>query len=495
MPDKIHIAVDLGAGSGRLIAGRYDGSKLSLEEIHRFDNPGTDIPGGSFWNIIGLYRDVVEGLRLAAGKYGDNLVSVGIDSWGCDFGLLDGKGRLLGKPHQYRDPRFEGMREVLHSRLGEVEVFAHTGIRTSFYNTSLHLLAESVADSPALANAERLLFIPDLLAYWLTGVQANEQTIASTSQLIDARTRDWAWGVIEALKLPARPFGRVVPPGTVLGPIRPQVAAHTGLKDLPLIATACHDTASAVAGIPLEDDDTFWLSSGTWSIMGLELPEPITTTAAYESGFGNELGVSGTVRFLCNISGLWILQECRRTWALQGESMSYDEMDDLATNAEPFTAFIDPDDPIFTTAGGMPEKIRAYCEQTGQAIPQDKGTLLRVAIDSLALKYRHVYERLCKLVGKRYARLNIGGGGIRNVLLSQATADALALEVVAGPVEATSCGNIITQMMATGEIPDLVAGRRLIRNSFEFRTFFPENTAQWDSAYQRFRAIITKPET
>jgi rhamnulokinase len=434
----------------------------------------------------------VEGLRRAAETHGNDIVSVGIDSWGCDFGLLDESGRLLDMPHQYRDPRFEGMREVLNSHLGEVEVFAHTGVRTLFYNTSLHLLAEASKNSPALANAKRLLFIPDLLAYWLTGIQANEQTIASTSQLLDPRSRDWAWKVIEAINLPTLPFGRVVPPGTVLGPVRPEVAEQIGIRHLPVISTASHDTAAAVAGIPLEGDDKLWLSSGTWSIMGLELPGPITSPAAYEFGFGNELGVAGTVRFLCNISGLWIILECRRAWALQGEKLSYDEMDDLASKAEQFTAFIDPDDPTFASAGGMPEKILAYCARTGQSVPEDKGTLLRVAIDSLALKYRHVYERLCKLVGKRYTRLNVGGGGIQNVLLSQATADALAIEVVAGPVEATSCGNIITQMIAMGEIPDLAAGRRLIRESFEFRTFRPENTAKWDAAYQRFCEVIGK---
>jgi rhamnulokinase len=487
---KVFIAVDLGAGSGRVIAASTDFATMEFEEMHRFDNPGTDLPGGAFWNIIGLYREILEGLRRAVERHGDAIVSIGIDTWGCDFGLLDENGELLGIPHQYRDPRFEGMAERMHEILPESEVFAQTGVKTNFYNTSLHLLAEARKGSPALQQASRLLFVPDILAYWLTGKQAVERTVASTSQLVDARTGDWAWGVIRALGLPERIFGEIVAPGTVLGPLRDELAAVIGRSDIPVVATACHDTASAVAGIPLQAEENLWLSSGTWSIMGVETDTAITSPAALAHGFCNELGVDGSIRFLKNIGGLWLIQECKRQWELDGKKFSYAEMAALATEAAPFTAFIDPDDASFASPGEMPEKIRAYCERTGQAVPQDPGAVLRVATESLALKYRLVYDHLRSLTGRSYHSLHAGGGGIQNELLSQATADALGIQVVAGPVEATSCGNVITQMIGTGHLASFAEGRDLIRRSFEFRTFAPGDTAAWDTAFARFKTIL-----
>ena len=489
MPTKTFIAVDLGAGSGRVIAATTDFSKIELEEMHRFDNPGTDLPGGSFWNLIGLYREILEGLRRAVEKHGDSIVSIGIDTWGCDHGLLGTDGGLLGMPHQYRDPRFEGMAEVMHGLMSEAEIYSHTGIKTNFYNSSLHLLAEARKQSPALFEAERLLFVPDLLAYWLTGRQAVERTIASTSQLLNPHTGGWAWEVIDALGLPRKVFGEIVAPGTLLGPVREAVAAFIGKAGIPVVATACHDTASAVAGIPMSGTGNLWLSSGTWSIMGIESEQAITSEAALKHGFCNELGVNGSVRFLKNIAGLWLIQECKRQWELDGESVDYAIMTAMAESAEPFSAFIDPDDPVFASTGGMPDKIRTWCEKSGQKVPQDKGTILRVATDSLALKYRAVFECIKALTGRDFKRLHAGGGGIQNEPLSRATSNALNLEVVAGPVEATSCGNVITQMLATGHIADLQSGRGLIRRSFEFRIYQPQDTAAWDEAYARFRKV------
>jgi rhamnulokinase len=487
---KVFIAVDLGAGSGRVIAAKTDFSKLELEELHRFDNPGTDLPGGSFWNAIGLYREIIEGLRRAVERHGESIVSIGIDTWGCDFGLLDRSGELLGMPHQYRDPRFEGMAEVMHDIMPEEEIFLQTGIKTNFYNSSLHLLAEARKKSPALANADCLLFMPDLLAYWLTGRKAVERTVASTSQLLDSKTGEWAWGVIDALGLPREIFGEIVPPGTVLGPIREEVAALIGRAGIPVVASASHDTASAVGGIPMSGPGSLWLSSGTWSIMGVEEDEAITSPEALACGFCNELGVNDSVRFLKNIAGLWLIQECKRQWDLDGEKMTYAEMAALAGDAEPFAAFIDPDDATFATPGGMPGKIRAFCERTGQSIPQSHGEILRVTSDSLALKYRVVYEQIQKLTCRDFSRLHAGGGGIQNELLSQATADAIGMEVIAGPVEATSCGNLITQMIGTGHLPDFQAGRDLIRRSFEFRTFTPQNSEAWADALVRFKKLL-----
>lgn len=486
----VFLSIDLGAGSGRVIAGISDLKSLQLEEIHRFDNPGTDLPGGSYWNVVGLFRDIVDGLRRAVEKYGKDIVAIGIDTWGCDFGLLDERGRLLGMPHQYRDARHEGMPAVMHAKLSEAEIYSLTGLTTNFYNSSLHLLAEEQVASPALAAADKLLFIPDLLAYWLCGVQAVERTIASTSQLLDAGTGDWAWGVIETLGLPKRIFGNIVAPGTVLGPIRKEVARQIGMDGIPVVASASHDTASAVAGIPMEGDDALWLSSGTWSIMGLERKDPIRTPEAFAARCCNELGVENSVRFLKNIAGLWLIQECKRQWSLDGESISYGDMAKLAEAAPAFTAFIDPDDPDFAAPGEMPAKIQAWCERTGQAVPRDKGTILRVATESLALKYRVVFENFCALSGKRFERLHAGGGGIQNAFLAQATADALGIGVTAGPIEATSCGNIVVQMIATGHLPDLAAGRKLVRESFEFQSYTPRNGQEWQSAYERFKAFI-----
>lgn len=484
------LAIDLGAGSGRLMAAITDFTKITLEEVHRFDNPGSDLPGGSFWNPVGLYQDILAGLRLAGERYGSSIVSIGIDTWGCDYALLDANGELLGLPHQYRDPRSGGMAEAMHTLMPERDIYERTGLRSLFYNSSLHLLAARRAQSQALAHADKLLFMPDLLGFWLSGRAAVERTIASTSQLLDPRTGQWAWEVIDALGLPRRIFGEVVPPGTVLGPLREEICRLTGVASIPVVATACHDTASAVAGIPMSGANNLWLSSGTWSIMGVESPEPITSDQAFALGFCNELGAANTVRFLKNISGQWLVQECKRQWALDGEDLSYAELDQLAEAAPAFTAFIDPDDPSFASPGDMPEKIRAFCARTGQTVPTDKGAIFRMTTESLALKYRVVFDRIRTMSGRKFTRLRAGGGGIRNTMLNQATANALGIEVVAGPVEATSCGNVIIQMVAGGHLPDLAAGRDLIRKSFELRLFLPGDETEWTTAYERFRVVI-----
>jgi sugar (pentulose or hexulose) kinase len=490
MPSHTFIAVDLGAGSGRVIAATTDLQKIELEEIHRFDNPGTELPGGSFWNIVGLYRDILEGLRRAVEIHGERIVSIGIDTWGCDHGLIGQNGTLLGMPHQYRDPRFEGMAELMHGLMPESEIYRHTGIKTNFYNSSLHLLAEAHKKNPALDAAETLLFIPDLLAYWLTGRRAVERSIASTSQLVDPTTGNWAWPVIDALGLPRKMFGEIVAPGTVLGPIRDAVANFIGKAGIPVIASASHDTASAVAGIPMSDGQKLWLSSGTWSIMGVEINTPVTTAESFERGFCNELGVNQSVRFLKNIAGLWLIQECKRQWDLDGESIDYATITRMAEAAEPFSAFINPDDEVFASPGNMPEKIRNWCEKSGQKIPADKGTILRVATDSIALKYREVFDHIKAFTGTTFDQLHAGGGGIQNEPLSQSTADALGIMVVAGPIEATSCGNVITQMIGTGHLENFQAGRELIRRSFDFKTYEPRQSADWNAAYERFKALV-----
>lgn len=490
MSRKTFLAVDLGAGSGRVIAATFEEFRLSLHEVHRFENPGIDIPGGSFWNLIGLYHEIVDGLHKAVELYGNTIVSIGIDTWGCDYGLLAADGRLTGLIHQYRDSRHEGMTEAMHQAMSEEQIYAHTGIKTNFYNSSLHLMAESRSAHPAMEHSASLLFVPDILGYWLTGRKAVERTVASTSQLLDPRSGDWSWEVIEALGLPKHLFGEIMSPGTVLGTLSDEVAKHIGMSGIPVVATASHDTAAAVAGIPMEDSDNLWLSSGTWSIIGIETADPVTSPQALHGGFSNELGVANTVRFLKNISGLWLLQECRRQWEFDGDPLQFSTMAKLAEEAEPFSAFIDPDDPVFATAGEMPAKIAAWCEKTGQSVPKNRGAVLRVATESLALKYRTVYEGICQLTDRKFTTLHAGGGGIQNRALCQATANALGIKVVAGPVEATSCGNVITQMQAVGELENLHQGRELIRSSFEFDTYEPQDTAAWDEAYLRFQALL-----
>ena len=485
-----YIAMDLGAGSGRVMAVHTGGTDWRIEEIHRFENPGTDLPGGSFWNPVGLYRELVEGLRRVVASHGPEIAAIGIDTWGCDYALLDEGGVLLGMPHQYRDPRHEGMVERMHERMEEEELYRHTGVRTLFYNSSVHLLAERLRGGPALDAAAQLLFMPDLLAYWLCGRRAVERTIASTSQLYDPASRDWAWPVIRALGLPEKMFGPLVDPGTVLGGLRPELAASLGCGPIPVVASASHDTAAAVAGIPLEEEEPLWLSSGTWSILGVESPRAITGVEAMRHGFCNEWGAGGQVRFLKNISGLWLIQECRRDWAAKGRVYDYAEMAAMAEAAPAFSAWIDPDAPVFASPGDMPEKIRRFCAETGQAVPVDEGTVLRVATESLAMKVRSVYESVRSLTGRDFRRLHAGGGGSRNTLLCQAMADALGIEVVAGPVEATSCGNVLMQMIATGRLASLEEGRERIRSSFSFERYQPRQREAWERAWHAFRAIV-----
>lgn len=483
---QVYLAIDLGAGSGRLVAGVYDGATLDVREVHRFANDGVEIGGRCFWNTPGLFASIVEGLKMAVAEYGEAVVSIAADTWGCDHALLDKQGNLLGGHRQYRDPRSAGMQEELDRRIAPEEVYGHTGIMPAFYNSSLHLLAEQVKGNPCFEIADRLLFTPDLLAYWLCGVQANERTITSTSQLYNPVKRDWAWEVIDAIGLPRRIFKDIVSSGTVLGSLSGDVAEKVNAgHDIKVVASAGHDTASAVAGLPMERGG-LWLSSGTWSILGVESETPVTTPEAFGAGLCNEGGVSKTTRLLHNVSGLWMIQECRRHWQGQGEDYGYAELARMAEEAEPFTAFIDPNDPAFAAPGDMPEKIRAFCRRTGQQVPESKGQILRVATESLAMKYRQVVGLLQKVTGRSFAVLHAGGGGIQNELLMQATADAVGIPVVAGPVEATSCGNIITQMVGTGALPDITAGRKLIEASIEKRTYSPAPDADWQPHYQTF---------
>jgi rhamnulokinase len=487
---KICLAVDLGAGSGRVMAGIYDGTRLEISEVNRFPNDPVKKAESWHWDLDRLFASIKQGIALAIKQYGNAVVSVGVDTWGVDYGLLDAQGKLLVVPFQYRDKRTQGMQEEACRRMPGREIYERTGIQFMFFNTLFQLLAE--AKSPQIEMAERLLFMPDLVNYLLTGVAVNERSIASTSQLLNPSSQTWDHELIKAMGLPERIFGKLVDAGTALGELQASVASETGAKNVQVIAPASHDTASAVVGVPAEEPEPVFLSSGTWSIIGRELSRPVISNDSYQATFSNEGGVFGTTRFLKNIAGMWLLQECKRAWDAAGKSTSYDELESRAQASASFTSFVDPDATDFQAPPDMPAAIATFCQRTGQSAPTEPGAFTRVIFESLALKYRLMKELLARVTGKPIDRIYIVGGGSRNQILNQFTADALNCRVMAGPVEATSTGNIIMQLFALGEVHSLEEGRALVRRSVEPRIFQPKNTGVWDEAYARFQKILQR---
>jgi sugar (pentulose or hexulose) kinase len=489
MARSIHLAVDLGAASGRVVAGEFDGNRLAVRELHRFANPGHAVLGSYYWDVLALFAEAKAGLARAAAQYGGSIVSLGVATWGVDYALLDRRGDLLGLPHQYRDPRTAGMEQAAARRMSRARIYDITGIQFVFFNTLLQLLSQVRSRSPALAAAHRLLFTPDLFHYWLSGQAVNEYTIASTSQLLDVRKRAWSRPLLEAMGIPARLFGPIAPPGTVLGELLPGVCEETGLHRLQVVTPASHDTASAVVAVPTRGVDHAYLSSGTWSLMGVEVPRPVLTAAAYRCNFTNEGGVDGTIRLLKNLTGLWLVQECQRTWARAGEEASFVALAKEAAAAPPFRAVIDTDSPDFAAPGDMPSRIRDFCRRTRQPVPESRGEVIRVVFESLALKYRRAFGQLETVAGRRCDTLHVVGGGCREALLNQFVADALQRPVVAGPVEATATGNILVQMIATGRIRSVEQGRDLVRRSVEMAHYEPGPVAPWDAAFERYAKV------
>jgi len=483
-----YLAFDLGAESGRAVIGHLNSGKLRLKEIHRFPNRPVRVLNNLHWDVLRLWSEIKHGLALAA-KAKARLDSIGLDTWGVDFGLLAADDTLLGNPYHYRDSRTEGVMEAAFEIVPRAEIYERTGIQFMQLNTLYQLLSIARAGSPALAAAKTLLTMPDLFNFWLSGRQANEFTIATTTQCYDPRTGDWAREMLERLGIPARIFGEIVPPGTVLGTLLPPVAEETGCGAIPIVASTCHDTASAVAAVPASGDDYIYLSSGTWSLMGMEVGEPIITAGSLAYDFTNEGGMGGTFRFLKNIMGLWLVQECRREWARGGESYSYDDLTRMAAKAPAFGPLVVPGDARFLPPGDMPGRIHAFCRETRQSVPESKGAIVRCALESLALEYRRVAERLDELAGRHLPTVHIIGGGSRNRLLNQFTADATGRTVIAGPVEATAIGNVLVQAIALGHLADLVEARALVHRSFEVETYEPHNTSIWEEAYQRYLRI------
>lgn len=482
-------AVDLGAQSGRLAVGHFDGERLETTEVHRFANVPVRLGETLHWDILGLYREVLDGLRAAA-ALGAPVASLGIDSWAIDFGLVDHAGRLLRNPVHYRDTRRAGAVDSVLERISGRELYDRTGIQLLPINTIFELAAMAAEPDPLLDAADSMLLIPDLVHSWLCGARTSERTNASTTQCFDPRTRGWARDLVERLDVPARLLPEVVEPGTRLGRLGAAVADETHLGETTVVAVATHDTGSAVAAVPFRRPDSVFVSVGTWSLVGLEVDEPVITDASFAANITNEGGVGDTVRVLRNVTGLWLLHECRRAWADEGTDYAFDELVSLAKEAPAFTAFLDPNDPAFIEPGDMPTRIRAYCTATGQTPPADAGATARCILESLAMKHAETIETLAAVTGKEPAEIHIVGGGARNELLCDWTACASGLPVLAGPDEATVLGNLLVQAMAAGEISSLAEGREVVRRSVELSLHEPDEGPEWDEARARFAAIV-----
>jgi rhamnulokinase len=484
------LAFDLGAESGRAVVGHYDGSRLALTEIHRFVNGPVRVFETLHWDTLRLWCETKQGLAKAVHDHGPQLAGLGLDTWGVDFALLDRQGGLAGNPVHYRDSRTDGMLEEAFRRVPREDIFRVTGIQFMQINTLYQLLAMAVGGSSALAAADMLLMMPDLFNYWLAGRKVSERTIASTSQCFDPNAGDWARPLLERLDIPTHILPEIVPPGTVLGELLPSVAGETGAGRMAVVAPGCHDSASAVAAVPAESERYAYVSSGTWSVMGAEVAGPIITPKSLEYNFTNEVGVCDTIRLLKNITGLWLIQECRRAWAAEGATLSYDDITHMAAAARPFSALINTDAGDFLAPGDMPARIAEACRSAGMAPPDGKAEMARMILESLALRYRWTLGKLEELVGHPLETLHIVGGGSQNQLLNQFTADAIGRPVVAGPVEATAAGNVLMQMLAMGYLSSLAEGRELIRRSFETKVYLPRKTAAWDEAYGRFLKLF-----
>ena len=484
-----YLAIDLGAESGRTILGTLTDEKLTLTETHRFPNGPVRLPDGLHWDTLHLWAEIKMGIAATV-ESGGKLSSLGVDTWGVDFALLDQNGTLLGNPYHYRDTRTDGMLEDAFRRISKEKIFANTGIQFLQINTLYQLLAMVCEKSPILDIAQTFVTIPDLLNYWLCGEITNEFTNATTTQCLDPIKRDWSQTVLKAMGIPAHLFGPVTAPGTQIGTLFPSITEETGAGDVKVVLPACHDTGSAVVAVPAQNQDFAWISSGTWSIMGAEVKEPALGEKALAYNFTNEGGVFDTWRLSKNIMGLWLVQECRREWQRQGQDHSYDEMTRLAAESDAFLAVINPDDDVFFHPGDMPERIRQYCQKTGQRVPQTKGEVLRVALESLALKYRWVLERTEELSDKQLTPIHIIGGGTKNRLLNQFTADATNCTVVTGPVEATAIGNVLMQAIGLGHLGSLAEARDVVRNSFDVEEYHPSNRDSWDEAYQKLLSLL-----
>lgn len=477
MTEQSVLAIDLGAESGRVMRVGFDGERFSLEELHRFRNLPIETPDTLYWNAPRLWYDIQTGIYQ--GMQRGSIASMGVTSWGVDFALLDTRGHLIDNPVHYRDGRTAGMVEWVFERVPARLVFERTRIQLMSINTLFQLASLKRADSPALTLAHKLLTIPSLFSYWLSGAQVSEFTHVTTTQCYNPRAQAWDEETLGTLDIPTEILPEVVQPGTRIG-------AYRGV---PVIAATSHDTASAVVAVPATTPDYAYLSSGTWSLFGLEVPQPIISDAAFAAAITNEGGAYGTYRLLQNVMGLWLAQQSRATWAAAGKQYSYDELVRLAETAEPFRSLVNPNDARFLEPGDMPQRIRDICRETGQPIPESEGQVMRCIFESLALRYRLVLDRLLTLTGRRVQDLHIVGGGSRNELLNQMTANATGRRVIAGPVESTALGTAIVQFITLGEIASIEEARAILSRSAETKIYEPQETAIYEMQYERLLAL------
>ena len=487
------LAYDFGASSGRAMLGSYDGKTINIEEIHRFSNDPVYLNDTLYWDILRLFHEMKTGLIEARKAGHSDIKSIGIDTWGVDFGLIDEKGRLLENPIHYRDKRTDGLMEEVWEKVGKKNLYDRTGTQFMQFNTIYQLYSIAKNRPELFERTDKLLFMPDLLSYFLTGEKVAEFSMASTTQMLNSKTGDWDYELLDKLGIPSGILEKVVDSATVIGKLTEQVCYETGLKPITVTAVAGHDTGSAMIAAPADTDLFAFLSSGTWSLLGSELSEPVVNDLTYKYEYSNEGGINRTARLIKNIMGLWIYQECRRQWNKEGDPVSFDELEMSARKAKPFACLIDVDHQDFYHPGEMPDRVIDYCRRTGQYVPQNRAEIVRCIMESLALKYRYVFDGLCKIVGSRIPKLHMVGGGCKNTMISQFTANALGTEVTAGPIEATAIGNIAAQLIALGEIKDLRQARAVIKSSFEIKSYFPQDKELWEEKYDYYlKNILNK---
>jgi rhamnulokinase len=482
------LAFDLGASGGRAILGILENKKLDLVEVHRFKNQMLHIHGTYYWNIFSLFDELKTGLKKCISEHGIQPESIGTDTWGVDYALLNKEGQVVGLPFAYRDHRTDKAMEDFFNILPPKETYLLSGIQFLQFNTLFQLFSSVQVDFPGLKIADRLLFTPDCLNYLFTGKKKIEYTIASTSQLLKPGKAEWEPRLFEAAGIPVNLMEEIVQPGTEIGKVLPEIMEETGCNEIPCIAVASHDTASAVVSVPAKGQNWAYLSSGTWSLLGIESDVPLVSEKTLEMNFTNEGGVDGTTRFLKNIMGMWLIQECKRIWDEEKE-LDWQEIVDLSKQVEGFQCLINPDDPMFLNPGNMPKAIQEYCTKTGQFVPQTKGEIARCIYDSLVLKYKFTIKQIESVTGKKIEKLHIIGGGAHNKMLNQLTANALGVPVFAGPTEATAIGNIMLQAKAVGAVNSLAEIREIIFNSFDVTEYPPSPEPDWETAYQRFEAL------
>ncbi len=485
------LAIDLGASSGRGIVGTYDGERISLEEVHRFSNDPLQIGGSFYWDTLRLLHEIKTSILKCASKGGVD--TVGIDTWGVDYGYIDKSGALISIPYHYRDERTLPEMERVYSKVPYAKLYGETGIESMSFNTVFQMSADLANRPWIVENADKMLLTPDLLGYFLTDKMVCEYTIGSTTALMNAETREFSKEIMDKLDIPDRLFAPVVMPGNVLGKLTETVDEETGNTGAVVVNVPSHDTSSAVLSVPAEEKDFLFISSGTWSLMGTENECPIINETSEKYSFTNEGGVDGKINVMKNIMGLWLIQESRRQWKREGKEYSFNDLESMAKDAEMLKYIIDPDDPSFNKAGNLPKRIADFCEKTGQGRPETVGEIMRCIYESLCLKYRFTAEKLEELCSKKYASINIVGGGTKEKLLCQFVSDCTGKKVSAGPVEATAIGNISMQLIASGEFADVMEARKAIRNSFDVENYMPsfENKEKWDAAYERFCALLS----